>query len=116
TVISASEARRLACTAKIIPAVLGGKSEPLDLGRARRLHSPAQRKAMRLRDKKCRAEGCTIPVPWTEAHHLKPWSAGGTTNVEDGILLCGHHHRRAHDTRYDMTKLPSGDYRFHRRT
>ena len=116
TVISASEARRLACTAKIIPAVLGGKSEPLDLGRARRLHSPAQRKAMRLRDKKCRAEGCTVPVTWTEAHHLKPWSEGGHTAVDDGVLLCGHHHRRAHDTRYDMTKLPTGDWRFHRRT
>ncbi|WP_460791869.1 HNH endonuclease signature motif containing protein [Nocardioides maradonensis] len=71
---------------------------------------------MRLRDKKCRADGCTVPVTWTEAHHLKPWSEGGHTTVGDGILLCGHHHRRAHDSRYDMTKLPTGDYRFHLRT
>ncbi|GAB4006189.1 HNH endonuclease signature motif containing protein [Nocardioides ultimimeridianus] len=116
TVISASEARRLACTAKIIPVVLGGTSEPLDLGRARRLFQPPQRKAMRLRDRRCRAEGCSIPAAWCEAHHLTPWSQGGRTDLADGVLLCSHHHHRAHDTRYDMTKLTTGDYRFHRRT
>ena len=116
TAISASEARRLACTAKIVPAVLGGKSEPLDLGRAQRFYTAAQRKAMRLRDGRCRAEGCTIPATWTEAHHLKPWSEGGKTNLADGVLLCSHHHHRAHDSRYSMTKLASGDWRFHRRT
>ncbi|HWU20643.1 MAG TPA: DUF222 domain-containing protein, partial [Nocardioides sp.] len=116
TVISASEARRLACTAKIVPAVLGGRSEILDLGRARRLYTPPQRKAMRLRDQRCRAEGCTIPAAWCEAHHLKRWSEGGKTDLDDGTLLCSHHHHRAHDNRYTMTKLPTGDYRFHRRT
>ncbi|HJQ05831.1 MAG TPA: DUF222 domain-containing protein [Nocardioides sp.] len=115
-VISASEARRLACTAKIVPAVLGGKSEPLDLGRAQRFYTAALRKAMRLRDGRCRAEGCTIPATWCEAHHLKPWSEGGKTDLADGVLLCSYHHQRAHDTRYSMTKLASGDWRFHRRT
>ncbi|HJQ07613.1 MAG TPA: DUF222 domain-containing protein [Nocardioides sp.] len=115
TAISASEARRLACTAKIIPVVLGAESEVLDLGRAQRFYLAAQRKAMRLRDKRCRAEGCTIPAAWCEAHHLRPWSEGGKTDLADGVLLCSHHHHRAHDTRYDMTKLATGDYRFHRR-
>ena len=44
--LTAAQARRLACTAKLIPAVLGGDSIPLDLGRARRLFSPGQRKAL----------------------------------------------------------------------
>src|SRR3954470_11143153 len=60
--ISAAQVRRLACTAEIIPAVLGGRSEVLDLGRASRLFRPAQRKAMALRDRRCRAEGCTVPA------------------------------------------------------
>ncbi|MCL2543114.1 MAG: HNH endonuclease, partial [Nocardioidaceae bacterium] len=113
--ISATEARRLACTAHILPAVLGGKGEVLDLGRARRLFSAAQRKALRIRDRHCRAEGCSIPAPWCEAHHLKPWSQGGNTDLADGILLCNHHHHRAHDTRYETQRLASGDLRFHRR-
>jgi hypothetical protein len=116
TLMTASEARRLACNAQIIPAVLGGKSEVLELGRARRLFTPAQRRALRLRDRHCRSEGCTIPATWTEAHHLTPWSSAGRTDLANGILLCSQHHHRAHDTRYVADRLPNGDLRFHRRT
>lgn len=115
-VVSASEARRLACQAQIIPAVLGGKSEVLDLGRRMRLFSKAQRRALRLRDRRCRAEGCTIPAAWTEAHHWKPWSEGGATDLADGVCLCSHHHHRIHDRSYRADRLPNGDVRFARRT
>jgi hypothetical protein len=115
--ISAAQARRLACTAQIIPVVLGGDSEVLDLGRSRRLFSPAQHKAMAVRDKRCRAERCTIPAAWCEAHHAKKrWADGGLTDIADGSLLCAWHHHRAHDGRYDTRRLPDGDFRFHRRT
>jgi hypothetical protein len=30
--------------------------------------------------------------------------------------ICPPHHARAHDTRYEMTKLPTGRYSFDRRT
>ncbi len=60
--ITAEHVRRLACTASVIPAVLGGEGEILDLGRSRRLFSPAQRKAMAIRDRHCRAEGRTNPA------------------------------------------------------
>ena len=63
TPISAGEARRLACTANILPAVLGGTSEILDLGRARRLFSPAQRKAMAIRDAPAAPRAATSPPP-----------------------------------------------------
>jgi len=113
--ITAGEARRLACQASIIPVVLGGDSEVLDVGRSARLHSPVQRKAIRLRDKTCRADGCDIPAAWCDVHHLTPWSRGGRTSVKDGVLLCGHHHRRAHHASYDTSRLPNGDLRFHLR-
>lgn len=113
--LSASEIRRLACTAHLIPPVLGGRGEVLDLGRTRRLFSAAQRKALRLRDKRCRAEGCTIPGTWCEAHHWRSWADGGPTDLADGGLLCGHHHHRAHDPAYTTERLPNGDVRFHRR-
>jgi hypothetical protein len=114
--ISAGEARRLACTASLVPAVLGGRSEPLDLGRTARLFSPAQRKAMALRDGGCRADGCSIPAAWCEAHHHRQsWSRGGRTDLADGQLLCSWHHHRAHDDRYLHQRLPNGDLRFRRR-
>lgn len=113
--ISAGAVRRMACTAGIIPAVLGGKSQVLDLGRSRRLFNPAQRLALSLRDRSCRAEGCDIPARWCEAHHRRPWSEGGRTDLRDGELLCTHHHHRIHDPAYHHERLPDGGIRFHRR-
>lgn len=113
--VTAGEARRMACTAGIIPAVLGGKSQPLDLGRSRRLFTAAQRTALGLRDRHCRAEGCDIPARWCEAHHRRPWSGGGRTDLDDGELLCVHHHHRIHDPAYHHDRLPDGGVRFHRR-
>ena len=115
--ITAAEARRPACTAGIVPVVLDAKSEVLDLGRTRRLFSPAQRKAMAIRDRHCRAEGCDIPAAWCEAHHAnKPWSRGGRTDLADGLLLCSFHHRRAHDPAWRPDRMPDGDVRYTRRT
>src|SRR3954451_8387501 len=115
--ISAAEARRLACGAGILPAVLGGRSEILDLGRSRRLFSPAQRKALAIRDRGCRAEGCEIPAAWCEAHHAGvPWSQGGRTDVKDGLLLCLFHHHRAHDAVWRGDRMSDGRVRFIRRT
>ncbi|WP_235530194.1 DUF222 domain-containing protein, partial [Nocardioides sp. Root151] len=56
--ISATQVRRLSCTAKMVPAVLGGESEVLDQGRAKRLFTGPQILAMGIRDKTCRSEGC----------------------------------------------------------
>ncbi|GAA5112989.1 HNH endonuclease signature motif containing protein [Alloalcanivorax gelatiniphagus] len=113
--ITAGQVRRLACTARILPAVLGGDSLPLDLGRSRRLFSPGQRKALLLRDRTCRAEGCDVPGTWCEAHHLRPWHRGGRTDLRDGTLLCSQHHHRAHDLAFNLERLANGDIRFHRR-
>ncbi len=117
TVITAADARRLACQASILPLVLGGESEPLDLGRSRRLFQPPQRKAMAVRDRTCRAVGCDVPAAWCEAHHVgAPWAQGGVTDLAEGVLLCSWHHHRAHDHRYETDRMADGRVRFHRRT
>jgi hypothetical protein len=114
--LSATAVRKLACEADIIPVVLGGNGEILDLARSRRLFSIAQRIAMRLRDQQCRAEGCTVPASYCEAHHWEPWSQGGKTNLKDGFLVCPFDHHRIHDPRYEHEILPNGDLRFHLRS
>ncbi|MEO6511539.1 MAG: DUF222 domain-containing protein [Nocardioides sp.] len=115
--LTASHVRRLACQADIIPVVLGAKGEVLDLGRARRLFSPAQRKAMAIRDRECTADGCSVPAAWCEAHHHQQlWSHGGQTNLADGKLLCSFHHHRAHDPGWETHHHPHGGTTFHRRT
>jgi len=113
--ISAGQARRLACEAGIIPAVLGGKSQVLDLGRTRRFHTGAQRIAKTLEQRGCTAEGCDWPPGLCHLHHPIPWSRGGGTD-NDGLLLCPRHHARAHDPTYTTTHLPGGKVTFTRRT
>jgi hypothetical protein len=113
--IPASEVRRLACQAGIIPAVLGGKSEVLDLGRTRRLHSPAQRKAIAIRHQTCIVQGCTVPVEQCEIHHRRPWSQGGNTDLDDGVPGCPRHHHLFHDNTYEMTWTTNEEVRLHRR-
>ena len=115
--ITAGQARRLACDAAIIPAVLDGTSMPLDLGRSRRLHTRTQRRALALLHDTCAITGCTRPFAWCEIHHHRlSWNHGGTTNLDDGLPLCAHHHKRAHDTRFDLHQRPDGEWTLRPRT
>ena len=114
--MTAGQARRLACEAGIIPAVLGTRSQPLDLGRAARLYTKAQRVALGLRDGGCTARGCETSASGCHAHHDDPWSRLGLTDLANGRLLCPRHHRLAHDSRYAMTIHADNKVTFARRT
>ena len=96
-VLTPGAVRRLACEAGIIPMVLGGPSEVLDVGRAQRFFTPAQRRALARRDGGCSYPGCTIPPQWCEAHHVVHWLYGGRTDLCNGALLCGRHHTVVHE-------------------
>jgi hypothetical protein len=96
--ITAGAARRLACDANLIPAVLGGASELLDLGRTRQLVSPGQRQFLNLRDGGCLFPGCDRPPADCDAHHRKHWTKyGGKTNRENLDLFCLFHHHLVHE-------------------
>jgi hypothetical protein len=94
--INPTTIRAWACDADVIPVVLGGDGEVLDVGRARRLFTRKLRRALVARDGGCAAPGCTIPAPWCEAHHIEHWEHGGPTSVDNGVLLCSHHHHVVH--------------------
>jgi hypothetical protein len=106
--ITAGQARKLACEAVIIPVVLGGDSEILDVGREYRLHLKYQRIAMRVRDKHCTTLGCEWPAALCHAHHNIPWAKGGKTSLKDGRLLCPRHHSYAHSPKHEMKTVPNG--------
>jgi hypothetical protein len=100
--ISIGTARRLAADAELIPMVLGGTGEILDTGRARRLFSRTQRLALMERDDGCAFAGCTSPPAYADAHHIQWWSHGGTTDLANGVMLCGFHHHRVHDDGWEI--------------
>jgi hypothetical protein len=96
--ISAAAARRLACDAEIIPAVLGSNSQVLDVGRTQRLVTVGIWNALVLRDRHCAFPGCNrLPIA-CDAHHIVHWADGGSTSLGNLILLCRKHHTTVHRT------------------
>lgn len=80
--ISAATARRIACDCKVIPVVLGGDGEPLDVGRAQRSVPLGIRRALVARDRGCTFPGCNRPPRLCDAHHVVFWADGGVTSVQ----------------------------------
>jgi hypothetical protein len=106
--IDAGTARRLLCDADLMPAILGGPSEILDVGRSQRLVTPAIRAALELRDGGCVFPDCATPARDCDAHHIIPWRLGGPTALSNLVLLCAHHHgtvEPSHDPHADRWKI-----------
>ena len=95
-VLSPESVRKLGCDASIIPMVLGSKGEPLDVGRTKRLVTPALLAALWARDKGCTYPGCGRPPQWCDAHHVIHWADGGPTCLLNLALLCAFHHTWVH--------------------
>lgn len=107
-VLAPSAVRKMACEGGIIPVVLGGEGEILDMGRSTRFFTPAQKKALWLRDQGCTFPECTMPAQWTDAHHLDWWSRGGRTDLDRAALLCERHHTTVHQRDLDATVSAAG--------
>ncbi|WP_206796572.1 HNH endonuclease signature motif containing protein [Amycolatopsis sp. MtRt-6] len=106
--MTAAEARVHACDAMIIPAVLGDKSEPLNLGRLRRLISAGLRRALFLRDRGCAFPGCHRPPRHCQGHHIRHWADGGPTDLTNLVLMCAHHHRLLHRSGWEVRIATDG--------
>jgi hypothetical protein len=94
--LSPAQVRRLACDAGLVPAVLSGAGQVLDVGRQRRRFTGPLRRALVLRDRGCAFPSCDRPPQWTDGHHVVHWADGGPTSLGNGVLLCGFHHRVVH--------------------
>ena len=113
--VSAEQIRHLAANAGIIPIVMDGASQPLDLGRQRRFFTDTQRAALATKYTSCAERDCDRPFAWCEIHHDRPFHprrgpdgellhpGGGRTDHANGIPLCGPHHHRTEDPRYTYT-------------
>ena len=108
--LSPAIVRQLACDADVLPVVFGSDGEVLDLGRAVRLFTRAQRRALWHRDGSCTYPGCDIPAGWAKAHHLVHWVDGGASDLVNAALLCQRHHTHVHDQRLIATVHPPDEH------
>jgi hypothetical protein len=92
----------------LLPPTLGGApSQPLDVGRATRVISPAQRAALAVRDRGCVYPNCDRPLAWCDAHHLWHRIDDGPTNLENLAMVCRAHHRTVHEGGWPLTRDPT---------
>ena len=109
TPITPNTARMHACDAGIIPAVLSGDSEILDLGRTTRTWTRAQRRAAKLRaGRHCEAPKCRAAIERCDLHHANYWEHGGQSNFDNAIYLCAYHHWLEHHTNWHFTRNKDG--------
>jgi hypothetical protein len=101
-------ARLRVAVTRLPPALGGGPTQPLEIGRTSRVVSAAQRAALVVRDGGCAVAGCDRPPAWCEAHHLRHWLHGGPTNLDNLALVCRTHHRAVHEGGWRLARDPDG--------
>ena len=107
--ITGEAARRLCCDAQVARVITDGKSEILDAGRLTRTITPAQRRALIVRDgDTCVVSGCTTPTRWCQVHHLKPWFEGGPTDLDNLGYVCLSDHHDVHEGGNTLRRHPGG--------
>jgi hypothetical protein len=93
---------------------VGGGWQPLAVGRSSRTVTPAQLRALQVRDGGCAYPGCSRTAAFCDAHHIRHWADGGPTDLDNLVLLCRHHHRTLHRGHWQIripdwvAELPGG--------
>ncbi|WP_028050995.1 HNH endonuclease signature motif containing protein [Cellulomonas sp. URHD0024] len=106
TPVPMSELARALCDGDITRIVMSAEGLPLDVGRSKRLFTPAQRRAAIARDQQCIWNGCTTAASRCEMHHLRWWDAHhGPTSLTNAALVCPHHHRLIHQLHLTVQRL-----------
>jgi hypothetical protein len=102
--------RVLLCDPDLTAVIVDRLGVPLDMGHRTRLATPAQRRALALRDGGCVFPGCDAPISWTDAHHVHHHRLGGRTDLSNLASLCRHHHGVTHRTGWTMHTQPAGRF------
>jgi hypothetical protein len=120
--VSIATAHRIGCADGLVPILFDDQGKALKLGRTKRSFTEHQRTVLAAIWGGCAHPQCDRSPTWTEAHHINEWARDhGATNVDDGVLLCRHHHLLVHNNgwrirrtgvRYELLP-PPGDLLHH---
>ena len=106
--VSPGDLRRQLCNAGVIPLVLNGESQVIDVGREQRFVPDHMRQAVLARDGGCLVPGCTVPPEHLEMCHVKAWADGGTTSIANTGPGCSNHHHGFHTGQYKLVLNEQG--------
>jgi HNH endonuclease len=97
---------RLLCDSSLHRVLMGGRSAVIDYGTSTRTIPAPLWAALVIRDEHCRFPGCDRPSTWCEGHHVTWVSNGGTTDLDNLVLVCTRHHHRLHQPGWQAKLRP----------
>ncbi|NQX35919.1 HNH endonuclease signature motif containing protein [Herbiconiux sp. VKM Ac-2851] len=105
--VPASTVAQLRCSSPVAATLFGDKGEVLFHGKAKRLFTAAQNRALAARDGGCVWPSCDRPPSFCETHHANEWVSDdhppGRTDIDNGVLLCHFHHSHLHKSPWKLT-------------
>ena len=116
TPVPVSELALTMCDCAVTRIAIDAEGAPLDLGRTARVFTGPQRRAVIARDRECIWLECHMPARWCQIHHTRWWERdGGSTSVDEGVLLCSFHHHEVHRRDLVIVRLDAGAGQQHAR-
>ena len=98
--------QRMACDARVQVVAENQAGDAVALGRTSREPSASMMRQLRFRDRGCRFPGA-VPRP-SPTRTTSWWSRGGSTDLENLLLVCGFHHRLVHEHGWTVERLVDG--------
>lgn len=109
--IHPESARRLLCHARVQTVIEDDTGQAVRLGRISREPSAWMLRQLRYRDFECRFPGCGTRR-FTQAHHIVWWERGGTTELNNLLLVCTFHHKLVHEYGWGVRRDQDGTVRW----
>jgi hypothetical protein len=106
-------ARRFLCNARVQTVIEDVDGSVVGLGRTRREPSAWMLRQLRYRDRACTFPGCGNRR-FAQAHHIRWWSCGGSTDLDNLALVCTFHHRLVHEHGWTLERTSTGAVRWFR--
>ena len=97
----------MCCDGGLVAAALDQEGNVLDIGRKTRAIPTPIRRALMIRDQGCRFPGCANRR-FLHGHHVNHWLHGGTTSLDNLVLLCSAHHRQVHEGGFALQVTADG--------
>jgi hypothetical protein len=110
THVSAETSQRMACDSSVVVMHHNRDGSVLDVGRKTRTIPAAIRRALAARDRRCQFPGCTARR--CDGHHIRHWASGGSTCLDNLVLLCRRHHRAVHEDGFHVVRGRDGNVNF----
>lgn len=108
--LAPSTIEQMLCDQPMVKVTVNSHGDVLDVGRRTRRTNRPIRRALAIRDGGCRFPGCGAKT--VQTHHIRHWTKGGHTRLDNLVSLCSRHHHRHHQGGFQIEPQADGSLAF----